>query len=91
MHNKKRLDLIGQKCCVCFFTGLQLVSSIQSLQRFFFTRLSWTRFQFAAAAQVWLGKDDNIRIVMFVSILIGMVIMCAILTAEIFFDGPKTA
>ena len=43
----------------------------------------WIRFPlYAAAAQVWLAKDRDIRIVMLLSILIGMLIMCGILIAE---------
>jgi len=50
----------------------------------------WIRFPlYAAAAQVWLAKDRDIRIVMLLSILIGMLIMCGILIAETIID-PKT-
>ena len=49
----------------------------------------WIRFPlYAAAAQVWLAKDRDIRIVMLLSILIGMLIMCGILIAETLID-PK--
>ena len=49
----------------------------------------WIRFPlYAAAAQVWLAKDRDIRIIMFLSILIGMLIMCCILIAEIIIE-PK--
>ena len=49
----------------------------------------WIRFPFyAAAAQVWLAKDRDIRILMFLSILIGMFIMCVILIAETLIE-PK--
>ena len=38
----------------------------------------WIRFPlYAAAAQVWLAKDRDIRIVMLLSMLIGMLIMSA--------------
>ncbi len=50
----------------------------------------WIRFPlYAAAAQVWLAKDRDIRILMFLSILIGMLIMCAILIAETIIE-PKS-
>ena len=50
----------------------------------------WIRFPlYAAAAQVWLAKDRDIRIVMLLSILIGMLIICGILIAETIID-PKT-
>ena len=50
----------------------------------------WIRFPlYAAAAQVWLAKDRDIRIVMLSSILIGMLIMCGILIAETIIE-PKT-
>ena len=43
----------------------------------------WIRFPlYAAAAQVWLAKDRDIRAVMLLSILAGMLIMCLILIAE---------
>ena len=49
----------------------------------------WIRFPlYAAAAQVWLAKDRDIRIVMLLLILIGMLIMSAILIAETFIE-PK--
>ena len=49
----------------------------------------WIRFPlYAAAAQVWLAKDRDIRILMFLSILIGMLIMCMILIAETLIE-PK--
>ena len=50
----------------------------------------WIRFPlYVAAAQVWLAKDRDIRIIMLLSMLIGMFIMCLILIAEVIFE-PKT-
>ncbi len=50
----------------------------------------WIRFPiYAAAAQVWLGRDRDIRITMFISIFLGMMLMCLILILEIFIEGPK--
>ena len=50
----------------------------------------WIRFPlYAAAAQVWLAKDRDIRIVMLLSIMLGMIIMCMILIAETIIE-PKT-
>ena len=50
----------------------------------------WIRFPlYAAAAQVWLAKDRDIRIVMLWSMLIGMLIMSAILISETLIE-PKT-
>jgi O-antigen ligase len=44
---------------------------------------TWIRFPiYVAAAQVWLAKDRDIRVVMLLSILLGMLIMCGILIAE---------
>ena len=55
----------------------------------FFQGFIWIRFPlYVAAAQVWLGKDRDVRMVMFVSILIGMLIMCLILLAENIYE-PK--
>ena len=49
----------------------------------------WIRFPlYAAAAQVWLAKDRDIRIVMLLCMLLGMLIMCGILIAETMID-PK--
>jgi len=49
----------------------------------------WIRFPlYAAAAQVWLAKDRDVRIVMLLSMLIGMLIMSAILIAETLIE-PK--
>ena len=43
----------------------------------------WIRFPlYVAAAQVWLAKDRDIRIVMLLSMLMGMLIMCSILIAD---------
>jgi len=50
----------------------------------------WIRFPlYAAAAQVWIAKDRDIRVIMFLSILIGMIIMCMILISETIIE-PKT-
>ena len=50
----------------------------------------WIRFPlYVAAAQVWLAKDRDIRILMLLTILIGMLIMCGILIAETLIE-PKT-
>ena len=50
----------------------------------------WIRFPlYAVAAQVWLAKDRDIRIVMLLSMLVGMLIMCGILIAETILE-PKT-
>ena len=50
----------------------------------------WIRFPlYAVAAQVWIAKDRDIRIIMLFSIFIGMLIMSAILISESIID-PKT-
>ena len=49
----------------------------------------WIRFPlYVNAAQAWLGKEYETRILMFVSILISMIIMCFILGLEIIIE-PK--
>ena len=49
----------------------------------------WIRFPlYLAAAQVWLARDRDIRIVMLLSILLGMFLMCGILIAETIIE-PK--
>ena len=43
----------------------------------------WMRFPlYVAAAQVWLARDRDIRIIMFIFITLGMIIICFILIAE---------
>ena len=50
----------------------------------------WIRVPlYVAAAQVWLARDRDIRVLMLLSILIGMLIMCGILIAETIIE-PKT-
>ncbi len=50
----------------------------------------WIRFPlYVAAAQAWLAKDRDIRILMLLSMLIGMLLMCSILIAETLIE-PKT-
>ena len=73
-----------------WFIGL--FSAITSPDPFFSFQqgFTWIRFPiYAAAAQVWLAKDKDIRIVMLLSLLIGMLIMCCILVAETVIE-PKT-
>ena len=44
----------------------------------------WIRFPlYAVAVQTWLAKDRDIRILMLISMCLGMIIMCLILTAEL--------
>ena len=50
----------------------------------------WMRFPlYVATAQVWIAKDRDIRVIMLLSMLIGMLIMCSILIAETLIE-PKT-
>lgn len=50
----------------------------------------WIRFPlYVAAAQVWLAKDRDVRVLMLLSMLIGMLLMCTILIAETLIE-PKT-
>ena len=50
----------------------------------------WIRFPiYVAAAQVWLAKDRDVRILMLLSILLGMLLMCGILMSELLIE-PKT-
>ena len=69
-----------------------LISAVTGPDKFFSFQQGfvWIRFPlYAAAAQVWLAKDRDIRIVMLLSILIGMLLMCGILIAETLIE-PKT-
>jgi O-antigen ligase len=74
---------------VLWFFGL--FSAITSTEPFFTFQQGfvWIRFPlYVAAAQVWLAKDRDIRILMLLSMLIGMLIMCGILIAETLIE-PK--
>ena len=68
-----------------------LFSAVTSTDPFFTFQQGfvWIRFPiYAAAAQVWLGKDRDIRILMLLSMLIGMLLMSGILIAETLIE-PK--
>ena len=69
-----------------------LFSAVTSVEPFFTFQQGfvWIRFPvYVAAAQVWLAKDRDIRILMLLTMLIGMLIMCGILIAETIIE-PKT-
>ncbi len=71
---------------------LGLISALTSPDPFYTFQqgLVWIRFPlYAAAAQVWIAKDRDIRVVMLLSILIGIILMSGILIAETIID-PKT-
>ena len=69
----------------CLFSAITSPDPIFSFQQGF----SWIRFPlYVAAAQVWLAKDRDIRAIMLLSMLIGMLILCGILIAETIFE-PK--
>ena len=52
--------------------------------------LVWFRFPlFAMATAFWLAKDRRLLHAMLVSTLVGLVVMCGILTAEILVEGQK--
>ena len=68
-----------------------LFSAVTSTDPFFTLQQGfvWIRFPlYVAAAQVWLARDRDIRIMMLLSMLIGMLIMCSILVSEIIIE-PK--
>ena len=68
-----------------------LLSAVTSPDPFFSFQQGfvWIRFPlYAVAAQVWLAKDRDIRIIMLLSILLGLLIMCGILIAETIME-PK--
>ena len=77
------------KSALCLW-GFGLFSALSGPDPIFsFTQgFVWIRFPlYAAAAQVWLAKDRDIRIIMLLSIMLGMIIMCMILFAEIIIDN----
>ena len=46
----------------------------------------WIRFPlYAAAAQAWLGRDRDVRVLMLTMMIIGTILMCIILTLELIF------
>ena len=68
-----------------------LISGIMSPDPYFtFSQgFVWIRFPlYAVAVQTWLARDRDIRIIMLISIGIGMLIMCGILCAELILE-PK--
>ena len=68
-----------------------LFSAVTSTEPFFTFQQGfvWIRFPlYVAAAQVWLAKDRDIRILMLLTMLIGMLLMCGILIAETLIE-PK--
>ena len=72
--------------------GFGLFSALTSPDQFYSFQQGfvWIRFPlYVAAAQVWLAKDRDIRIIMLLSMLVGMIIMCSILIAEVLIE-PKT-
>ena len=78
---------------ICFVTlGLSLVSSLFSLNPLYSISqgFPWIRFPlYAAAAQIWLGQDRDIRVMMFALIMIGMICLSSILFFEILLE-PKS-
>ncbi len=69
-----------------------LFSAVTSTDPFFTFQQGfvWIRFPiYVAAAQVWLAEDRDIRVLMLLSMLIGMLLMCGILIAETLIE-PKT-
>ena len=76
---------------VLTFWGVCFVSSILSVDPVFAlgNTIAWIRFPlYAAALQVWVARDRDIRILMLIMILLGMIIMCLILMAEVILE-PK--
>ena len=67
------------------FSAVTSIEPIFTIQQGFV----WIRFPlYVAAAQVWLAKDRDIRILMLLSMLMGMLLMCGILIAETLIE-PK--
>ncbi len=90
-RNWKWTTQLWFKCAIVLWL-FGLFSAILSPDPLFsFTQgFVWIRFPlYAAAAQVWLARDRDIRVIMFISILVGMLLMCAILIAETIIE-PKT-
>ena len=94
MHQKKDWQWASQ---LWFKSALALwlfglFSAVTSPDPFFTFQQGfvWIRFPlYAAAAQAWLAKDRDIRVMMFLSILVGMLIMCFILIAETVIEPKK--
>ena len=75
-----------------FFWFFGLFSAITSQDPFFSFQQGfvWIRFPlYVAAAQVWLAKDRDIRVVMLLSMMIGMIIMSGILIVETIIEPKK--
>ena len=90
---KKEWDWSKQiwfKLAIAFWVS-SLVSASLSPDPFYSLSqgIPWIRFPlFAAASQAWFGKDRDIRILMFISIILGLLIMNFILFSEVLID-PK--
>lgn len=47
----------------------------------------WIRFPlYALAVQAWLGMDRDIRVIMFLMMILGTILMCLILLSELYFE-----
>ena len=70
---------------VCFISSILSVDPVFAIGN----TIAWIRFPlYAAALQVWIARDRDIRILMLLMILLGMIIMCLILLAEVILE-PK--
>jgi len=70
---------------------LSIISSALSPEALFSFQQGfvWIRFPLiAVATQVWIAKDRDIRVLMLISTLVGMLVICLILTLEILIE-PK--
>ena len=76
------------KCVIIFWIIAVFSSVISPDPEFSIGRaLAWIRFPlYAAAAQVWLAKDKEIRFLMIISLLIGSIIMMVFISFEFFYD-----
>ena len=71
---------------VCIVTSALSTNPIFSLTEAFI----WFRFPLLAFATVfWLGKDKRVIYAMLLSMAVGLLVMCSILTAEIIIEGQK--
>ena len=74
------------------FWGICLISAVISSDPVYSLgeAFVWFRFPlFAVATSFWLARDKRLLYAMLISTAIGLVVMCSILTAEIFIEGQK--
>ena len=85
------LNIFWIKAAIAFWLCSMLSSILSPLPLVAMAEtLVWIRFpMFAAACAFWLAKDTRLIYAMLISTLLGVLVMCGILTLEILIEGQK--